>query len=103
MPYQNPLTLSVEDIRDIARYAHWIPITRGLQHKFISETFPGWEWHSLMSKFQGSRIMKRHEEHNEDFACQRLVMGLCLRADIVAVRLTRRGDRIFLKVVTAED
>ena len=100
MAYKAEILLSVEDIRDITRYAHYIPITRGFHHEFLRKRFPGWSWNSFLPRFHGAKIVKHHDQHGDEFQCQRLVMGLCLRADIVAVRVTRRGDRIYLKVFT---
>ena len=88
MTFVNPLRLSVEDITDIANYAHWIPITRGYHEDFIAERYPGWDWNDFLPVLNKAKLIRPHVEgHN----CILLRQGICIRADVKAVELLQRG------------
>ncbi len=96
MTYHNPLLLSIEDIRDITRYNHYIPITRQFHHAFISERFPGWSWNQLLPRLLGAKIVRTHSDCTD---CLRLAMGLCMDSKIEAVWIKSNPSGIRIKVV----
>jgi hypothetical protein len=44
------IILSVEDLKILANYAHWIPVIHGYTNQFMKETYPGWNWNDLIPK-----------------------------------------------------
>jgi hypothetical protein len=97
MAYQNPLLLSIEDIRAITRYNHYIPIMRQYHHAFITERFPGWSWNQLLPRLQGAKIVRTHAECSD---CVRLAMGLCIDPTIEAVWIKSNPSGLRIKTVT---
>jgi hypothetical protein len=96
MSYQNPLYLSVEDIRDITRYNHYIPFVRGFHQEFISQRFPGWSWNQLLPRLVGSKIVRTHNDCSD---CTRLAMGLCMDSDIEGVWMKSNPSGVRVKAV----
>ena len=79
-----PLTLDVEALREIAGYAHWIPITRGIYKDFLQRNYPGWEWNQIIPVLMKKKIVKVHTK-DPDF--QLLSQGLYISGEIEAVTL----------------
>ncbi len=96
MPFQNPIYLTVEEIRDITRYNHYIPFVRGFHHEFITKRFPGWSWNQLLPRLVGSKVVRTH---NDCVACSRLAMGLCIDSDIEGVWVKQNPSGVRIKVV----
>jgi hypothetical protein len=88
MPYVNPLVLSVEQIREISNYAHWIPITRGYHVEFLEKHYPGWDWNDFLPVLDDAGLILRHEEGHE---CQRLLQGICLPLGISKLTFTHEN------------
>jgi len=76
MAYVNPLVLTVDEIRDITQYAHWIPIVRGYHHDFIEERYPGWSWNQFLPVLHKAKLLRQHKDGHE---CVRLRMGICMK------------------------
>jgi hypothetical protein len=90
MPYVNPLVLTVEQIREISNYAHWIPITRGYHRELLETKYPGWDWNDFLPILDDAGLIRRHEEGHQ---CQRLMMGLCINAGVETVTFTKKNGR----------
>ena len=80
------LTLTVEDIRSISNYIHWIPMTRGYHHDYINEKYPGWNWNELLSALDRAGLIKPHNDGHE---CERLMQGFCTKPNIYQVVIAR--------------
>ena len=54
---KSKVLLSVESLRGITNYAHWIPITQGLYLNYFEKHFPGWEWNDFVPRLIEERIL----------------------------------------------
>lgn len=80
--------LSGSEIRELAHYGHWIPVTKGLTHAYVTRTYPGWTFNSLYPPLIASGLLKAR---GQSFSPRRLVDG------IIGVEINRSG------VVTGDD
>jgi hypothetical protein len=79
-----PLFLDVEALRNIAGYAHWIPMIRGLYKEFFSLNYPGWEWNHIIPVLIKKGILKVHSKEIDQ---RYLAYGLSISIDIEGVTL----------------
>ena len=84
------LRLEVEAIRELANYAHWIPMVHGYTRDFMDSRYPGWEWNDLIPKMLKRGIIST-EQSDGDI---KLWQGLWLKAGVSAVVVTKTGDRM---------
>jgi hypothetical protein len=92
MGYINPLVLTVDEIRDITQYAHWIPIVRGYHHDFIEKRYPGWTWNQFLPVLQRAKLIQTHQEGHE---CLRLRMGICIKPHLTEFTfICKRGGTL---------
>ena len=54
---KSKVLLSVESLRGITNYAHWIPITQGLYLNYFEKHFPGWEWNDFVPRLIEEKIL----------------------------------------------
>lgn len=99
MAYVNPLVLTVDEIRDITQYAHWIPIVRGYHHDFIEERYPGWSWNQFLPVLHKAKLLRQHKDGHD---CIRLRMGTCMKPGIRTVELTRGKKVTKVTAITFE-
>jgi hypothetical protein len=52
-----PVSMTVDQLRDVCAYAHWIPITQGLYKEFFEQNYPGWEWNDFVPKLVRKGIL----------------------------------------------
>ena len=90
MTRSNSLRLSVDEIREITGYAHWIPIVRGYHHEFIQSRYPGWVWNQFLPVLDREGLIGKHIEGH---ACIRLRLGICMRPGIQFIELAVQRGR----------
>ncbi len=76
---RSAVTISVNQLRDICAYAHWIPILNGLQLKFFEENYPGWEWNDFVPKLLRKGILRVGAE---DLGYTKLKLGLFVAPEV---------------------
>ena len=54
---KSKVLLSIESLRGITNYAHWIPITQGLHLSYFDKHFPGWEWNDFVPRLIEEKIL----------------------------------------------
>ncbi len=94
------LTLDVEALRNIAGYAHWIPMIRGLYKEFFSLNYPGWEWNHIIPVLIKKGILKVHSKEIDQ---RYLAYGLSISKDVESVCLMRskHGTKVSVqKIIT---
>lgn len=89
----NAITLSIEDLRGVCNYAHWIPITQGLYKPYFKEHFPGWRWNNFLPKLMDAKVAVRFVE---GAGLVHLGQGIGISQEIVAVEFRRANGKIAL-------
>ena len=84
------LRLEVEAIRELANYAHWIPMVHGYTRDFMDSHYPDWEWNDLIPKMLNRGIISTEKSDGDT----KLWQGLWLKAGVSAVVVTKTGDRV---------
>ena len=84
------LSLEIEAIRELANYAHWIPMVRGYTREFMDSHYPDWEWNDLIPKMLNRGIITTEPSDGDT----KLWQGLWLKAGIDEVIVTKTGDRV---------
>ena len=72
------ITLSVEDLKLLANFAHWIPSIHGYTKEFMKETYPGWDWNDLIPKL----LKNGSITYNPELGDIKLSQGLWLKAGV---------------------
>lgn len=54
---------TAEDVRELARYGHSIPIGRGFTHDYVNKNYPGWQWGQLMNVLRRADLYAKNEGH----------------------------------------
>lgn len=86
MSNNNSLLLTLNEIRDLALYHHWIPITRGYHHDYVRETYPGWSWLDLLPRLMNAGyVFPQGKSEYEQY----LKQGLSLACGITAIEFRR--------------
>jgi len=83
------LRLEIEAIRELANYAHWIPMVRGYTREFMDRRYPDWEWNDLIPKMLSRGIISTEQSDGDT----KLWQGLWLKAGVSAVVVTKTGNR----------
>jgi hypothetical protein len=47
-----------EELNQLLRYGHVIPVSKGLTAKYVAEHYPGWTWNSLVEVFKAAGIFE---------------------------------------------
>jgi len=80
MTERRDIYLSRNAVKDLAHYAHLIPITQGFSRDFVHKNYPGWEWNDLLPVLLSSG---RYDKETRT-----------LRRDLVGVVFTAEGEVI---------
>ena len=93
---RSPVTLNVDQLRDVCAYAHWIPILNGLHPEFFAQRYPGWEWNDFVPRLLCKEILR---VDGEDLGYTKLKLRLCLAPDVSAVDFIpgKRGVKIVVR------
>ena len=79
------LTLDVEAIRELANYAHWIPMVHGYTRDFMERKYPGWGWNELIPKMLSNGLLTTSPQEND----VKLWQGLWLKSGITKVVVSK--------------
>lgn len=74
--------LSGSEILELAHYAHWIPVSRGITRDYVERTYPGWTFNSLYPPLVASGLLRPRDQ---SFSRRRLIDG------IIGVEINRAG------------
>ena len=55
---RSPVTMNVDQLRDVCAYAHWIPILNGLHLEFFEQNYPGWEWTDFVPRLLRKGVLR---------------------------------------------
>ena len=95
------LELSVEELRKLASYAHWIPMTRGLYKPYLEKNFPGWEWNQIIPALIKTKILLLN---SKDPRHRALSHGLYIAREITRVRICIQDKKteIDVRIISAQ-
>ena len=95
---RSAVTISVNQLRDICAYAHWIPILNGLHLDFFEKNYPGWEWNDFVPKLLRKGILRVGAE---EFGYIKLKLGLYVAPDVAEIDFipSKRGVKIVVRHV----
>jgi hypothetical protein len=79
---RSPVTMNVDELRDVCGYAHWIPILNGLHLEFFEQKYPGWEWNDFVPKLMRKGILR---VGGEELEYTKLKLGLYLAPNVSAI------------------
>jgi len=89
------LELSVEELRRLTSYAHWIPMTRGLYKPYLEKNFPEWEWNQIIPNLIKAKILVINSRDPRDRA---LCHSLYIAREITGVRICIQDEKTEIKV-----
>ena len=95
---RSAVTISVNQLRDICAYAHWIPILTGLHLEFFEKNYPGWEWNDFAPKLLRKGILRVGAE---EIGYIKLKMGLFVVPNVAEIDFipSTRGVKIVVHYV----
>ncbi len=95
---RSPVTMNVEQLRDVCAYAHWIPILNGLHLEFFEQNYPGWEWNDFVPKLLRKGILRMG---TEDLGYTKLKLGLLVAPDVSEINFIpgKRGVKVVVHYV----
>jgi hypothetical protein len=79
---RSPVTMNVDQLRDVCAYAHWIPILNGLHLEFFTQNYPGWEWNDFVPRLLRKGILRAG---GEELGYTKLKLGLYLAPNVIAI------------------
>ncbi len=77
-----PVTMNVDQLRDVSGYAHWIPILNGLHLAFFEQNYPSWQWNDFVPRLLRKGILRVGAE---DLGYTKLKLGLYVAPDVSAI------------------
>ena len=86
------LFLTVDMLREISNYGHWIPICNGYTDEYFQENFPGWRWNDLIPKLLKQGIVTWSPGPDD----QKLNQGLWLLSGVRTITASKQGNRVIL-------
>ena len=92
---KSKVLLSVESLRGITNYAHWIPITQGLYLNYFEKHFPGWEWNDFVPRLIEERILFFNGNPETSVS---LSQGLFVLRNIISIEFIPKGTAIEIVV-----
>lgn len=93
---RSPVTMSVDQLRDVCGFAHWIPILNGLHLEFFEHNYPGWQWNDFVPRLLRKEILRVSAE---DLGYTKLKFGLYVAPDVSAIDFipNARGVRVVVR------
>lgn len=93
---RSPVTMNVDQLRDVCAYAHWIPILNGLHLEFFEQNYPGWEWNDFVPRLLHKGILRTRAE---DLGYTKLKLGLCVAPEVSAIEFIpgKRGVKVVVR------
>ena len=89
------LALSVDEIRLLSNYAHWIPVIHGYTDEYMKENYPGWSWNDLIPKLVRLNLISTNEHPGDT----KLWQGLWLKAGINEIAVSKVGKTVMFEAV----
>lgn len=95
---RSAVTISVNQLRDICAYAHWMPILNGLHLDFFEKNYPGWEWNDFVPKLVRKGILRVNVA---DLGYTKMSQGLFVAPNIESIDFNpgQRGVQIVVYCV----
>lgn len=93
---EKTLELNIDDLQEIAGYAHWIPVLRGFHEEFLQKNHPGWEWNQIVPEL----IHQGFISVNSKAVDQRyLAQGLSISSGVesVVIKVSERKIKITIR------
>ena len=93
---RSPVSMNVDQLRDVCAYAHWIPILNGSHLEFFEQNYPGWEWNDFVPQLLRKGILHTRAE---DLGYTKLKLGLCLAPEVSAIDFIpgKRGVKVVVR------
>ena len=93
---RSPVTMTVNQLRDVCAYAHWLPILNGLHLEFFEQNYPGWEWNDFVPRLLRKGILR---VDGEDLGYSKLKLGLFVAPDVSEINFIpgKRGVKIVVR------
>jgi hypothetical protein len=90
--------MTVEQLLDVCRYAHWIPILNGLHLEFFEQNYPGWDWNDFIPRLLKKGILRVGAA---DLGYIKMSQGLFVAPNIESIDFIpgKRGVRIVVHYV----
>ena len=95
---RSPVTMNVDQLRDVCAYAHWIPILNGLHLEFFEQNYPGWECNDFVPRLLRKGILR---VGSEDLGYSKLKLGLYLAPNVSAIDFIpgKRGAKVVVHYI----
>jgi hypothetical protein len=58
--------LDPQDMRELFRHGHWIPVLRGITQAYLDRRYPGWSWNALteaLATIGAAHCIGRRNQH----------------------------------------
>jgi hypothetical protein len=85
------VTLDVDSLQQLAGYAHWIPALRGISEKYITRSYPGWEWNDIIPVLIEKGVLSTDSEAADQ---RYLAHGISISASTQSVKITHSSNGI---------
>ena len=79
---RSKITMTVDQLRSVCAYAHWLPILNGLHLEFFEQNYPGWEWNDFVPRLLRKGVLR---VGGEDLGYVKMHLGLFLAPHVVAI------------------
>ena len=93
---ESTISLNLKDLMEIANFAHWIPITKGLHEDFFHKNYPGWEWNSFIPKLIELSVV---HVQSADSTLVHLGQGLYIASDIERIEFTQSPIGVQVEII----
>ena len=91
------LMLDFEEIKNLARFMHWIPRVRLWHLDFVEKTYPGWDWDELMNPLFDKGVIKLFAE--KDKGRTRLCLDVYIKNLVTGVEYSRTTKKLKFRVI----
>ena len=87
------VTMTVDQLRSVCAYAHWIPILNGFHLEFFEKNYPGWDWNDFVPKLIRKGILRVNAE---GLGYIKMSQGLCVAPNVESIDFVpgKRGVRV---------
>lgn len=92
---QTGLTLSIDALRKVAGYAHWISVLKGFHQSYLTQEYPGWDWNQIIPQLIKEKVV---EVNSMSSSSLYLANGLSICLDVTSVTITISDKGISTKI-----
>ena len=95
---RSPVTMNVDQLREVCAYAHWIPILNGLHLEFFEQNYPGWEWNDFVPRLLRKGILRVNAA---ELGSVKMSQGLFIAPNVESIDFIpgKRGVRVVINYV----